>query len=361
MKHCHLLFFFNNRKHRKEFADRQLRLYIAVAIIVSAMWSIVQALLNAADKSRDRRGRMAIFLIVQVVYIILLILFLGVTSVRIYRMVAIVSRQTSSLNLHNKRTERRLSMALIVITKIWILCLIPRVFASANLAQHFIENDIKRDVSASEDGNSRDDGGNHNNREAENRLLRSRQIAVWCTVPLFVSCVLAPIVFMYFDSKIRSLFSRDTQTSKTFGSKPLRKISQQIPITTQNKKQQMKKGKQMKNNLSYVNSLDDYDELDNNNSVIARNTRKLADTGRTFSTDSNGAGGGGKISVERTRKISKTASFKDMTKKVSVASATMEIRNGVLVLKQDEKRVRKISKQQTVFSASVNECFDNED
>ena len=102
------------------------------------------------------------------------------------------------------------------------------------------------------------------------------------------------------------------------------------------------------NKLSSFNSFDIVDGgIDNNNTLTSIGRINSGSSMTTTKTP------GRKIS-EPSRKISKTASFKDMKKKVSVASATMEIRNGVLVLKQDEKRSRKISKQ-----ATINPCYDD--
>ena len=294
----------HRKKHRKDYSGRQLRLYVAIAVIVAAVWSIVQALLNNQSK---KQSRLAVFFIVQVTYVIVLLLFVVANTLKISKMVSIVSRQTSSLNLHNKRTERRLSKTVILIAVIFVLCLIPLIVAMIYFAHHLLDNDLDTDKTSS-------------------RLLLSRQVLVWCTIPLFVSCFLASVVFVALDRKIRTLCSRDS--SLNISSQHPRKLSQQSRV--QYKQQQ-------KINLSFSG-----DNIENNN-----NRTKLADIGRRNSI------GGLKLSDTPGRKISKESSFKDMQKKVSVVSATMEIRNGALVLKQEEKRIRKISRQ-----ATVNQCYE---
>ena len=341
----------HRRKHRKDYSGRQLRLYVTIAVIIAVVSSLVQALLN--NQSKDQRT-LAVFYIVEVTYIIILLLFVMVNTLKIAKMVSVVSRQTSSLNLHNKSTERRLSKAVILIAVIFVLCQIPLIFGMIYLAHHHLGGDNK-DVDGGDGSNLRTSLQlvQHGHKNRSEQLLLSRQIFVWCILPFFASCFLASIVYMAFDRKIRMFYSHN---NKSNSSQPqLRKLSQQKIYNNNNNKQNKPLSPQQKvmskdNKLSPFNSFDIVDGgIDNNNTLTSIGRINSGSSMTTTKTP------GRKIS-EPSRKISKTASFKDMKKKVSVASATMEIRNGVLVLKQDEKRSRKISKQ-----ATINPCYDDKE
>eukprot|EP00111_Clytia_hemisphaerica_P015504 TCONS_00045779-protein len=171
----------------------------------------------------------------------------------------------------------------------------------------------------------------------DGKIDKSLELVIWCGLSIFINHVISPIVYFILDSKTRSNYSRDSTRSN----QSLRKTS----LQHQRISQQHHRKISQQSNFSTVNF------------IPSRNS--MAGPIRQISTDSSGSktSEGGRRMVKQIsfdtggRKFSEggrknTASYKDMKKKVSVVSTTMEVKNGQLVLKNAEKKSRKISRQQ---------------
>ena len=298
----------HRKKHRKDFSHRRIRLYAFIAIAVTLAWSIAHALVT----NQNNKKKLAAFYMAQTVYILLLLIFIFITTLKISHRVQL-SKRNFSLNIHNKRTERKLTKAIIVISNLLAISYIPIIFSMVFISHHF---------------------------HTDGKIDRSLELVIWCGLSVFLNHAISPIVYLILDKKARSYYSRDsTRSNQSLRKKSLqhqRKISQQ---------QQRKISQQ--SNFGSVNF------------IPSRNS--MAGPIRQMSTESSGSktSEGGRRMVKQIsfdtggRKFSEggrknTASYKDMKKKVSVVSTTMEVKNGQLVLKDAEKKSRKISRQQHV-------------
>jgi len=239
----------HRKKHRKDYSVSQTRFYFGVSLVVSTTWGVAYALLvNQTDY-----GKLATYYVALAVYAGLLLLFVLMTGLKILNRVKLSSK-TSSLSLHNKRSERKLSITIFIMATLMVVCYAPMVVSMIIAASWLYGKEDPKE---------------------------SFKTQVMCNIPVYINFTLLPIIYFMFDHKIRSLY----------------------------------------------------------------NTRLVSDL------NSNSA-----LSFPKPpRKMSKANSFSDMKNNVSAESATCEIKGGVLVVKQVERKNRKLSRQ-----VNVNVAFEEE-
>lgn len=113
--------------HRTYFSSHRFIVYLILMVSASSCWGVAHYYISQQTDSR----KIAYFFISFIIYILILIVICIVFNVKILQTV-VKALRNSTLSRSNKRTERRLSRTVTVISTILVICYIPFIIGLTN-------------------------------------------------------------------------------------------------------------------------------------------------------------------------------------------------------------------------------------